>query len=145
MCGILKKWMYGTRDAAHNWEHEYKEFVEAERFIVGKASPCVFRHPERRIRAVIHGDDFTLLGYPSELDWFRERINEKFEVKFGGRLGPQEEDDKHIRILNHVIKWTDYYGIEYDSDPRHSQLIIREDWSWRELAMELPPQPFKWN
>ena len=24
MCGMLVKSMYGTRDAAHNWEHEYR-------------------------------------------------------------------------------------------------------------------------
>ena len=28
MCGKLKKAMYGTRDAAQNWEHAYMEFLE---------------------------------------------------------------------------------------------------------------------
>ena len=70
MCGILVKSMYGTRDADHNWEHEYREFMEGERFVVGQASPCVFKHPKRKIRAVIHGDDFTLLGSSWDLDWF---------------------------------------------------------------------------
>ena len=28
MCGKLIKSMYGTRDAAHNWEEEYSGFIE---------------------------------------------------------------------------------------------------------------------
>ena len=42
MCGKLIKSMYGTRDGAQNWEGEYGEFMEEERFLSGKASPCVF-------------------------------------------------------------------------------------------------------
>ena len=40
------------------------------------------------MRAVIHGDDFTVTGTDKELDWFRERIAESFEVKLKARLGP---------------------------------------------------------
>ena len=105
MCGKLVKSMYGTRDAAQNWKREYGEFMEEECFITGKASPCVFRHPERKLRVVIHGDDFTVLGLEKDLDWFRTRIAEKFEVKFRGRLGPAANDDKRIRILNRGIEW----------------------------------------
>ena len=71
MCGELHKPMYGTRDAAQNWEFEYSEFMEGVGFKRGKSSPCVFHHPERGVRAVIHGDDFTILGNTSDLDWFR--------------------------------------------------------------------------
>ena len=42
MCGILNKAMYGTRDAAQNWEYEYSEFMETVGFRRGKASPCIF-------------------------------------------------------------------------------------------------------
>ena len=71
MVGKLLKSMYGTRDAAQNWEAEYSEFMELIGFQRGLASPCVFYHPERNIRAVIHRDDFTLLGREIDLDWFR--------------------------------------------------------------------------
>ena len=84
----LLKSMYGTRDAAQNWEAEYSECMEIIGFNRGIASPCVFVHSERNIRCVIHGDDFTLLGHASELDWFRSKIIAKFEVKMRGRLGP---------------------------------------------------------
>ena len=73
--------MYGTRDAAQNWEAEHAEFMESIGFHRGISSPCVFLHKAREIRAVIHGDDFTLLGDNSDLNWFRDRIKSKFEVK----------------------------------------------------------------
>ena len=61
MCGRLNKAMYGTRDAAQNWEMEYVEFMESIGFRRGQSTPCIFWHKCKGIRAVIHGDDFTLL------------------------------------------------------------------------------------
>jgi len=107
MCGELNQSMYGTRDAAQNWEQAYSEFMTSIGFIAGKASPCLFEHPERTLRAVIYGDDFTMLGFENELDWFKSQIMKRFEVKHRGRLGPQLKDDKSIRILNRVVEWTD--------------------------------------
>ena len=124
-CGILRKAMYGTRDAAQNWEHEYIEFMEDDGFHKSRASPCMFYHQERDIRVVIHGDDFTMLGNEVELDWFRDRISEKFEVKFRARLGPEEKDDKAVRLLNRVIEWTEE-GIRYEADQRHAELILQD-------------------
>ena len=72
MCGRLVKSMYGTRDAAFNWETAYSEFMEGIGFNRGRASPCVFYNKERNIRGVIHGDDFTMLGKEEQLDWFKE-------------------------------------------------------------------------
>jgi hypothetical protein len=46
-------------------------------------------------------------------------------VKFRGRLGPTDQDDKEIRILNRIITWTEE-GILYEADQRHAEIIIRE-------------------
>ena len=118
-CGKLLKAMYGTRDAAQNWEYAYVEALEAMGFTKGKATPCAFYMKERNLRLVVHGDDFTILGMEEDLDWFRRKISEVFEVKFRGRLGPAEGDDKCIRILNRVVEWTSG-GIEYEADQRHA-------------------------
>ena len=42
-----------------------------------------------------------------------------------GRIGPEEGDDKSIRILNRVVEWTEG-GIKYEADQRHAEIIIRE-------------------
>ena len=115
MCGKLIKALYGTRDAAQNWEFAYTDFLAGIGFANGVASPCVFFHKERSLRLVVHGDDFTVLGKEQQLDWFREQIAARFEVKFRGRLGPTDSDDKAIRILNRVVTWTSE-GIEYEAD-----------------------------
>ena len=85
-----------------NWEYEYCEFMESIGMKRGKASPCVFFNKDKQLRVVVHGDDFTVLGCEKQLDWFRRQISDKFEVKFRGRLGPEESDDKPIRILNRI-------------------------------------------
>ncbi len=62
MCGKLGKAMYGTRGAAQNWEMEYTEMMTEEQFKQGAYSACTLYHEDRNIRAVAHGDDFTVLG-----------------------------------------------------------------------------------
>ena len=74
------------------------EWLKSVGFISGRASPCVFYNPERGIRLVVHGGDFTVLGYEEDLDWFRRAISHKYEVKFRGRVGPGEGDDEHKDI-----------------------------------------------
>jgi hypothetical protein len=124
MCGELVKAMYGTRDAAQNWEVTYVTFMNEIGFVSGKSTPCVFYHEKRNVRAVVHGDDFTLLGKEGELDWFRQMISERFEVKFRGRLGPCHSDQKSIRILNRVVEWSEE-GIRYEADQRHAEIIVK--------------------
>ena len=47
MCAKLLKSMYGTRDAAQNWEEEYVRFMESIGFRRGIVSPCVFYNKEK--------------------------------------------------------------------------------------------------
>ena len=105
MCGKLLKSMYGTRDAAQNWGMAYCEFMQSIGFQRGKASPCVFWNKEKEIRCVVHGDDFTMLGWEHQLDWFWKKIQAKFLSKHRGRLGPKQSDLKSIRILNRIVEW----------------------------------------
>ena len=40
-------------------------------FLRGISSPSVFYHPTREIRVVVHGGDFTFLGWRGQLLWAR--------------------------------------------------------------------------
>ena len=86
MRGLLKRAMYGTRDAAQNWESAYAELVEDLGFARGKSNPCIFWHEAREVRIVVHGDDITVFGPEDELDRFREEISKQMSVKFRARL-----------------------------------------------------------
>ena len=45
VCARLNYSLYGTRDAAQNWEDEYIRVMCKLGFQQGKSSPCVFHHP----------------------------------------------------------------------------------------------------
>ena len=124
-CGKLNKSMYGTRDAAQNWEEHYSNAHLEIGFKQGLASTCVFRHEEKNITVVIHGDDFTALGKEKDLDWYRKMIMERMSTKVKGRLGPGPKDQKTMRVLNRIVEWTDR-GIRYEADQRHAEIICRE-------------------
>ena len=125
MCGILCKSMYGTRDAAQNWGAEYTQFMESIGFETGKASPCTFYNRTKELRCVVHGDDFTILGWQNQLDWFWREIQKKFLSKHRGRIGPAINDLKEMRILNRIVEWTET-GIHYEGDQRHVEICIEE-------------------
>jgi hypothetical protein len=125
LCGRLNVHMYGTRPAADGWYCEYSETLEASGFVRGESSACVFRHPEKDLLASVHGDDFTTVGPKSSLDWFRQQLELKYELKEASRLGPNEEDDKEGRVLNRVVRWTQD-GLEYEGDPRHVEKLLLE-------------------
>ena len=77
--------MYGTRDAAQNWEEEYSSFLLESGFRRGKASPCVFFHKERNLHLVVHGDDFTNSRPKDALDCLEQVIIEEYEISVGPR------------------------------------------------------------
>ena len=124
-CGRLLKSMYGTRDAAQNWEEHYSMVHKDIGFEQGRASSCVFRHKQRDIIVVIHGDDFTALGHEKDLDWYREQIQNKMSTKVKGRLGPADKDLKTMRVLNRVVEWQEH-NIRYEADQRHAEIICKE-------------------
>ena len=123
MCGKLLKAMYGTRDAAQCWEREYVGFMKRLGFATGRSSRCIFWHAERGIRAVIHGDDFTLFGRRDELDWFRTEMLKTFAIKVKARIGPGDTSEQATRILNRIVEYSDNV-LMYEADQRHAEIVI---------------------
>ena len=123
MCGKLNKSMYGTRDAAQNWEREYESAFLNLGFSQGKSSPCLFYLKERDIRVVVHGDDMTCLGDSNSLHWLAEELKKVYELKVRAILGPDPRDDKQVRILNRIVSWYES-GIQYEPDQR-VEIVIK--------------------
>ena len=104
MCGKLEKSMYGTRDASQNWEEEYSETLKEIGFSRGKASPCVFYHKDKAIRLVVHGDDFTLLGFESLTDGATRRGVNQLNGHVAARHQAQPEL-AHVRgVIYHQFR-----------------------------------------
>ena len=77
MVGLLKKSLYGTRDAPANWEAAIKDVMLALGFLQAKSNACLYFHEERNIRIEVHGDDFTGVGPKSELEWFAAELKKE--------------------------------------------------------------------
>ena len=103
MCGLLLKSMYGTRDAAQNWEDCYVEAMQELGFRRGLGSPCAFYNDSKNARVVVHGDDFTILADHRVIEWFVEGLRKRFDWKLKGIIGPGKEDQKEMRVLNRVV------------------------------------------
>ena len=73
----------------------------------------------------VHGDDFTVLGYPDDLEWLRIEMGKRFALKRRGIIGPSNGDTKSIKILNRIVEWTEN-GILYEPDQPHAELLVRD-------------------
>ena len=58
--GRLRLCLYGTRDAALDWQSTLSEHLIEIGFIQGIGHPSVFRHPTRDVWTLVHGDDDLL-------------------------------------------------------------------------------------
>ena len=67
MVGFLEMSLYGTRDAAANFQDEVKRFMCSIGYVQGRYNPCTFWHPEKELRTMVHGDDFVSAGAAE--DW----------------------------------------------------------------------------
>ena len=53
----------------------------------------------------------------------RQQLEQRYELKDTGRLGPGVSDGKEMKVLNRVIRWTEG-GVEYEGDPRQVERLI---------------------
>ena len=123
MCGKLRFSMYGTRDAAQNWHNEYTKQLVDVGFQQGLASPCIFYHPEKKIRSYVHGDDYVSTGSREALKWMQTKLESKYHLKTQ-MLGPGHE--QQLKIINRIVTWHNHRGITYEADPRHVELVIEQ-------------------
>ena len=59
MVGLLRMSLYGTRDAATNWQNEVAKEMLRWGFIRGKYNPCLYWHRGWEVKVLVHGDDFV--------------------------------------------------------------------------------------
>lgn len=119
--------MYGCRDAAQCWESEITDFFTTHGFTPGIGSPVLFVNLVRNIRVTIHGDDITSLGTEENLFWLKQQLETRYELKYGGMLGPDRHDVQDATILNRLIHYdASNQETTYEADPRHVQILARE-------------------
>ena len=120
MVGILQMSLYGTRDAAVNFQREVTKLMIGLGFSQAKYNASLFYHPRTEVSVMVHGDDFVATGKRKHISDFRKSIAGRFTVKdkvvgsgrAGGELG-------EVRVLNRILRWASS-GWEYEADQRHA-------------------------
>ena len=82
----------------------------------------MYFHKEKKLRSLVHGDDFVSVGSAQSLKWLKDILEKRFEIKTS-IVGRAKDEDSEVRILNRVIRVTEE-GWEYEADQRHGELII---------------------
>ena len=68
--GRLRLCLYGTRDAAFNWQQTLADHLVSCGFVRGVGRPSVLHHVEKKIWTLVHGDDYCSVGPRDGLDWW---------------------------------------------------------------------------
>ena len=92
----LDHWLYGCRKAGQAWEDHYSQVLFDAGLERGTASPVTFWHERRSMWCVVHGDDFSFVGYDSDLDFIVKVLQQEYEIKVRGRLGPGPRDVREL-------------------------------------------------
>ena len=123
LVGALNMSLYGTRDAAKNWQDEVARMMKIWGFRQGRYNPCLFHHEKWRLVTLVHGDDFVSVGEMAGMQEFRKALENRFKMKtqLVGSGGGEEVTE--ARVLNRIIRVTQD-GWEYEPDQRHVDLIV---------------------
>ncbi len=121
----LRRWLYWMRPAAKAWEDDYAQNLRAAGYNRGHAAPTVFHEPVGDVSLVVHGDDVTARGPIEELNKLESTRKGRYDVNTRGRLGPEKNDCKEIKIQNRKVEWADKKVI-YEADQKSPQTILRE-------------------
>ena len=62
MVGLLGKSLYGTRDAAINFQKEVRKVMAGNGFSNGRYNVSTYYHRNRDLKTMVHGDDFVTVG-----------------------------------------------------------------------------------
>ena len=97
-CGLLRYSLYGTRDAAQNWEEELASTLSGLGLKRRSACPCVWRGRIKGedVVATVHGDDITIGGQWTALEFFIKMISKKYEIRKQDGIAI-EADLRHVR------------------------------------------------
>ena len=130
MVGRLNFSMYGILDAAANWEKEHNDMYTSSGYVQGTAFSCSFRNEEEDADSSVHGDDFFLLGDDFAIEKFIASMRARYQITVRAILGPEEKDDKEVRMLNRYVRLVNLpdgeFQVEYEADPRHAELISKQ-------------------
>ena len=70
----------------------------------GRASPCCFYRPQKKIW-VVHGDDFLTVGEEAGLDYLQRLLADEYDIK-AARIGPEQGDARELKAFGRIIQYS---------------------------------------
>ena len=103
--GVLEMSLYGTRDAATNFQREVARLMKSLGYIQAKYNASLFYHPQEDVQVLVHGDDFVAVGQRNEIQKFKQQLAKRFTMKtkiVGSGAG--EGEVQEARVLNRIVR-----------------------------------------
>ena len=79
-CVLLKKSLYGTGDAAQNWECELGASLKKSGLRNGQASTCSYSEDALGVSASVHGDNVTVKASREDAERLIRKFKETCEI-----------------------------------------------------------------
>lgn len=122
---MLKKALYGTRDAPQIWQAEVRSALESLGFRRSSLQPSVYVHEQKEMMLVVHVDDFLISGDEDALVWVYEELSKKYELK-KTIISSSPHDAHETRYLNRKIRWDVHNWLSYEGDEKHTDILLKE-------------------
>ena len=127
----LKLWrltggLYGQRDCGLRWYKTLVEWLLSVGFVQSLNDPCIFFHPQTKLRIGVHVDDIIARGQRKASKEFWQSVDRKFGVKSWGFV----EDGQPQTFLSMRISCSRKDGIRWysiDQSEDIAQLLVDED------------------
>ena len=116
MVGLLRKAMYGLREAPAIWQSVVQDIMCKLGFEACVTVPCVYYHEDRDLVVVAHVDDFLVSGPHGELERLKAEIQAFYDCE-GDILGDDPGDKKELSFLGRSLRHT-AAGIEWEGDSK---------------------------
>ena len=116
MCGFAPEVASRDQGCSSKLLEKVHKFMHMHGFKVDRCNTITYFHTGKRIRLMVHGDDFIR----SSLDWLKTCLEKRFEVK-SQIIGHGATGMQKGRVLNRII-WAFPSGW---CDQRHAELITR--------------------
>ena len=78
---LLKKCMYGTRDAASNWDRGWQRHLENWGYELVRSSRNLFHNKKMKTSGLTHGDDFVVTGTKVSLLELKKQLESVHPIK----------------------------------------------------------------
>ena len=134
--GLIKKSMYGLRDAPQICQDVVRDMLEARGFSPLGGTQCMYVHAESRMVIVAQVDDLFMLGLREELKSLLANLQRDYECT-GQIMGDQSGDVAFLKFLGRRISLTKD-GIEREGDRKHVLDFLLHFWiSWLRMFLRL--------